>query len=44
MKKYLLDILNNCDCLAHIIKVHRLCRFNNKIGALVKSYNMCYMA
>ena len=37
------DILHIWDCLAHIIKNDRICRFNNKIEALVKGCNICYM-
>ena len=39
----LLDILHIWDCHAHIIKNYRFCRFNNKIEALVKGCNICYM-
>ena len=39
----LLDISHIWDCLAHIIKNYRFCRFNNKIEALVNGCNICYM-
>ena len=39
----LLDILHIWDCLAHIIKNYRFCRFNIRIEALVKGCNICYM-
>ena len=31
------------DSIAHIITNYRFCRLNNKIEAIVKDCNICYM-